>query len=138
VGAFDETLRATEDRDLWFRIASRFAVAYVDEVIAYYRISSGAMSRDLKRMFSAQLQFIQKHRYAKSCGWLAYRQALSGMYRERGDATFNNGHLWNAITCYARSIWFYPPAFRNSYMLLRALSEPVVQRLRLSSRPDAA
>ena len=40
VGFFDETMRATEDRDLCLRIALRYEVAFVPRVIAYYRVSA--------------------------------------------------------------------------------------------------
>ncbi len=39
VGLFDETLRATEDRDMWVRIALHYQVALVPRLLAHYRSS---------------------------------------------------------------------------------------------------
>jgi hypothetical protein len=41
---------ATEDRDLWFRIALHYKVAYIDEVLAYYRLSPSSITANLDRL----------------------------------------------------------------------------------------
>src|ERR1700722_8720727 len=61
VGLFDETLRATEDRDMWVRIALRYEVAFIPKITACYRSSPASMTTDPDRMLRAHLQFIQKH-----------------------------------------------------------------------------
>ncbi len=86
VGLFDETLRASEDRDMWLRIALHYEVALIPEVIAHYRVSPAAMTTDPQRMFDAQLQFIAKHYGAPGCGWRARRVALGWIYRQRAEA----------------------------------------------------
>ena len=130
-GLFDETMRATEDRDLWFRIASHYAVLYLDEILAHYRISPGAMSQNLDRMLNAQMQFVEKHRFAPRVSAASYRLALAGIYRERGDALFNRGELGSAIECYAKSVKNHPFDFKNVYMLARAVAQALIVRLRL-------
>ena len=92
VGLFDETMRATEDRDLWLRIAQRFGVVFGPKVLALYRVSAGSMSTDLPRMLTSQRQFIEKHAGELGCGWAARRVALAGAleqqaigYAARGD-----------------------------------------------------
>jgi glycosyltransferase involved in cell wall biosynthesis len=40
VGLFDETMRATEDRDLWLRIALRYEVACIHKVLAFRNITA--------------------------------------------------------------------------------------------------
>ena len=74
---FDETMRATEDRDLWFRIARNYPVAYIDEVLACYRMSGTSMSSDPARMLKWQVAFINKHRSLGACSALAAREAMS-------------------------------------------------------------
>jgi glycosyltransferase involved in cell wall biosynthesis len=128
VGLFDEQMRATEDRDLWFRIAELYRVGYIDEVIADYRISPNSMSKDDKRMLTAQTQFIEKHLRRGACTKMAAREAWGGIYRERGDALFNAGNLRQALRYYSRSVWQFPFNLSNNYMLVRALGEPVVGR----------
>ena len=92
VGLFDETMRATEDRDMWLRIAQRYRVVFVPKVLGLYRVSAGSMSTDLPRMLSSQKQFLAKHAGELGCGWVARRVALAGDlglqaagYRGRGE-----------------------------------------------------
>lgn len=85
VGLFDETMRATEDRDMWLRIAFRYQVAFIPKVIAYYRTSANSMSGDLNRMFNAQRNFIQKHYGAPGCGFVTRQIALSRAYKQRAE-----------------------------------------------------
>ncbi len=86
VGYFDETMRATEDRDLWFRIAQQYEVAFAPEVIALYRISQNSMSADPERMLKAQLRFVQKHYRSPHCGLRARQIARARAYRQYAEA----------------------------------------------------
>jgi glycosyltransferase involved in cell wall biosynthesis len=106
-GLFDETMRATEDRDLWFRIAQHHEVAFIPEVIALYRTSPQSMSVDLDRMLSSQLKFIHKHSGARECGFAARQIAISRAYKQRAEAlALRNEHgpaLMSALQ--ALAIW---------------------------------
>jgi glycosyltransferase involved in cell wall biosynthesis len=133
VGLFDETMRATEDRDLWFRIAERYPIAYIDHVLARYRISPTSMSADRERMRVWQLYFIQKHQRSRCCGRFAALQALSNLHRERGDASFHDGALGEALQSYFKAFFHNPLSVNNAYMLLRALGEPILAKLRVST-----
>ena len=104
VGLFDERLRATEDRDLWFRIASRYDVALVPKVIAYYRSSPQAMTTDPDRMLKAQLQFLEKHFGTAGCGKRERRVARSRVYRQRAEALEKQGRPWPAFAGAMRAI----------------------------------
>ncbi|WP_213803909.1 glycosyltransferase family 2 protein [Granulicella sp. dw_53] len=108
VGTFDETLRATEDRDLWLRISQRYQVALVPHLIALYRTSPDSMTTDPERMLQAQLQFIEKHYGSKGCGWFARRQAMSGIYRQRAEAFALRGRVPTAFQSSLWALWYYP------------------------------
>jgi glycosyltransferase involved in cell wall biosynthesis len=108
VGLFDETMRATEDRDLCLRIALRYQVALVPGVIAYYRISPSSMTTDPQRMLLAQMQFIHKNYGAPGCGWAARRVALSQCYRQRADALSIRRQPWAALASSMRALALYP------------------------------
>ena len=108
VGFFDETMRATEDRDLWLRIALRYEVAFVPRVLAYYRVSPSSMTTDPERMLQAQMQFIEKHYGAPGCGWMARRIALSQCYRQRADALWIRRQPWAALASSLRALALYP------------------------------
>jgi hypothetical protein len=108
VGLFDEAMRATEDRDLWLRIALEYEVVSIPEVIALYRVSPHSMSTDPNRMLKAQLQFIQKHYGAAGCGFFARRVALSGVYRQLGEAFSLRGNRTGALRSSARALLLNP------------------------------
>jgi glycosyltransferase involved in cell wall biosynthesis len=114
VGMFDETLRATEDRDLWLRIALRYEVAFVPKVLALYRTSPSSMSTEPERMLKAQLQFIEKHYGAPGCGSRARRRALGRVYKQHADALGNRGQLWAALMSSLRALALYPLDFANA------------------------
>jgi glycosyltransferase involved in cell wall biosynthesis len=84
-GMFDETMHATEDRDLWLRIAQRYKVGFVPEVLVRYRMSASSQSADPSRMLQTQRFFIEKHYGEPGCGWKARQVALSRMYRQQAE-----------------------------------------------------
>jgi glycosyltransferase involved in cell wall biosynthesis len=114
VGVFDETLRVTEDRDLWLRIASRYQVALVPKVLALYRTSPDSATTDPDRMLRSQLQFIEKHYGSPGCGWLARRAALSQIYRQRAEALGHRGQLCVALTSSLRALALDPLCVGNA------------------------
>jgi glycosyltransferase involved in cell wall biosynthesis len=60
VGLFDESLRALEDQDMWHRISRRWALEYVSEPLARYRLSQGQMTRDFDRMLVNDIALREK------------------------------------------------------------------------------
>jgi glycosyltransferase involved in cell wall biosynthesis len=108
VGLFDETMRATEDRDLWLRIALRYEVAFVPKVIAYYRASPNSMSADTQRMLKAQLHFIRKHYGSEGCGVRPRQIALARAYKQRAEALNLQNRPWDALMSSLRAVALYP------------------------------
>jgi glycosyltransferase involved in cell wall biosynthesis len=125
-GYFDENLHASEDRDLWLRIAQHYEVRLVPHVIACYRISPHAMTRDPERMLKAQLLFIEKHFGAPGCGWRARSIALSGVYRQYAEALADRRMNRAALAGGVRALLFHPLNIQNlrttASLLLRAVS----------------
>ena len=126
-GWFDETMQATEDRDLWFRIALRDKVAYIDEVLAYYRLSPSSMTSNLDRLLKGQLYFVAKHYKSGAATRLDQLQALGNIYRELGDSLFRGGAVMKSIGSYLRAVRYNPLSLPNVYMLFRAIMDPVVR-----------
>lgn len=108
VGLFDETMRATEDRDLWLRIALHHEVAFVPKVIAYYRVSPNSMSTDPQRMLKAQTQFIRKHYGEPGCGLRARQIALARVYKQYAEALKKQGRRRAAVMSALRAVALYP------------------------------
>jgi glycosyltransferase involved in cell wall biosynthesis len=113
VGLFDETMRATEDRDLWLRIALRYEVAFVPKVIAYYRASPNSMSTDPQRMLQAQLQFIRKHYGSEGCGLLSRQIAWARSYKQRAEALKIQNQPCAALMSSLRAAALYPLGLDN-------------------------
>ncbi len=108
VGGFDESLRASEDRDLWIRLTARQEAVLVREVIALYRLSPQAMSTDVNRMTTSQLRLVEKHFGLPGCGWRQRRVALSWVHRQRGEALAAKGQMVAAWGAAFRALLFYP------------------------------
>jgi glycosyltransferase involved in cell wall biosynthesis len=113
VGGFDESMRATEDRDLWLRIAQYYEVARVPKVIAFYRISPGAMTSDIERMFNAQLHFLAKHYGSPGCDRKARRIAMSSLYRQRAEALGARRQQVAALNSVLHALLFHPTGRQN-------------------------
>jgi len=108
VGFFDETMRATEDRDLWLRIALQYEVGFVPKVLAYYRLSPNSMSTDPQRMLQAQLKFIRKHYGSEGCGLRPREIALARSYKQRAEALKVQSQPWAALMSALQAVAFYP------------------------------
>ena len=103
VGQFDETLQATEDRDLWIRVAQRYRIAFIPRVLALYRCATTSTSGNLPRMLASQKQFVNKHYGQPGCGWLARRSALGSIYGQQAEEYANRLQLLVAVrhACHA-------------------------------------
>lgn len=113
VGMFDETLRITEDRDLWLRIALRYEVALVPKVIAHYRTSPDSLTTNSERMLNAQVQFIEKHYGLPGCGAMARRIALSRIYKQQAEGLAFRQQPWAALMNSLRAVALYPLEVNN-------------------------
>ncbi len=113
VGLFDASMRATEDRDLWVRIALRYRVALVPKVIAHYRMSAQSATTDPNRMLRSQLQFVEKHYGSPGCGIRARRVALGWIYRQRAEALAARHRKWAALGSALLALGYYPFELNN-------------------------
>lgn len=61
VGEFDTTLRACEDWDVWLRFSRHYAFVGLEDVLVRYRVVTGSMSSDPRRMLDNRLAVLAKH-----------------------------------------------------------------------------
>lgn len=88
VGAFDETRRACEDWDIFFRLLRQFSLHCHHTVVLEYRRSPGQMSRDFGFMLGASMLVLRNQRkYARSRKEYAeaYEEGLADILRYYGD-----------------------------------------------------
>lgn len=62
LGGFDESLRSSEDWDMWLRLIERSPLASVDRPLVAYRVWPGSMSTDVGRMEASYDALMAKHR----------------------------------------------------------------------------
>jgi glycosyltransferase involved in cell wall biosynthesis len=126
-GWFDEAMQATEDRDLWFRIALRYEIAFIDEVVAQYRLSPTSITSNLDGLLNGQLYFAAKHYKLGAATRFDYLRALGNTHRELGDSLFRRGSVAESIGSYLRAVRYNPFNVPNVYMLFRAMMDPLVR-----------
>jgi len=61
VGGFDPTLRASEDWDLWIRLAQHSQLAAVDRPLIAYRQGIASMSMDVERMRASRAIIVDRY-----------------------------------------------------------------------------
>ncbi len=125
VGDFDESMPITEDRDLCFRIAQHYQVAYIEDTIAHYRVLANSLMRNMERVVACQVYFVQKHRASPALGPFAPRRAMARICGERGNVALEKGAVRESLSWYGRGLLWYPFETGNVHMFLRALSKPL-------------
>jgi glycosyltransferase involved in cell wall biosynthesis len=154
VGTFDETLKQSEDFDLWLRIAERYRFDYVDEQLVRYRVGHASISRHVEERLRTVVLILR--RFQERRGRQAplpralLRSKLAGVYSDFA-LQLRDRSRWRALSCYARALWTCPghgPAWlgvgslflpeRARRLLRRALGRPVDWRVRRRARADAA
>jgi hypothetical protein len=101
-------MRATEDRDLWLRIALRYEIAFIPKVIAYYRTYPSSTTGNMDRMLNAQLQFVRKNYGLPGCGFVPRQIALSRAYKQRGEVLSDRGHAGRALLSSLQACLIWP------------------------------
>ncbi len=130
-GMFDETLRSSEDRDMWIRVARRFRILWRPEVLVRVRRHGDNMSGNCDRMRDNIRKVLRKTRSGQGreqrrLFWLrvaAYDRVQSAWM------LYPNGRRWEAMGSVLVSLLLWPFFLRPA-----ALGEPVFFRIRSLAR----
>jgi glycosyltransferase involved in cell wall biosynthesis len=100
-GLFDESLRASEDWDMWLRVSAEYPLRGTPQIVALYRMHGDNMTRDLERMHESMLAVARKHfgpvhGDSTVCS-LQHQRAYAGIYLWRALAHYQRGE-----TCLGR------------------------------------
>lgn len=108
VGVFDETLRASEDWDMWLRVAQLYPVAGIAQPLLNYRVHGNNMSGDPETMLHYQTMVVHKHfgapvgdpsrwPLARQRAWAATTYFAAQGYFLRGDDAQGQAFLRQAF-----------------------------------------
>jgi glycosyltransferase involved in cell wall biosynthesis len=95
VGLFDEAFRASEDWDIWLRVAREYRFAGIPRPLVNYRMHGNNMSKDPEHMLHYQLMVVEKH-FGSPDGapehWPSDRQrAYAAVYRYAAQGFYLRG-----------------------------------------------
>jgi len=95
VGLFDEQLRASEDWDMWLRVAHDYRFAGISEPLVNYRIHGKNMSADPEYMLQYQLLVVNKlfgsPGDCTETGLSECKKAYAAVYRYAAQGFFGRG-----------------------------------------------
>ncbi|MEC4819458.1 MAG: glycosyltransferase [Scytonema sp. PMC 1069.18] len=135
VGGFDESLAATQDWDMWLRLAACYEFVVVPKAQISYRISANSMSANFLRQEAASLQVMERafsHEKAQSLQHLK-KYTMANMYQyltfkslevplEKQQRWISIRFLWNCIMC-------NPSLLRHKKIFAIAVLKILVPRL---------
>lgn len=125
IGLFDESLikdqLGCEDRDLWLRLSRKFKICYIDQVLAYYRMSPGSMSRNRERMMKARSYVIEKNVKDLPNADVLKKQAYAVIYKDLADEFLLEGDYEKARANYGQSLKYWPFSFFSLFNYLKSL-----------------
>jgi glycosyltransferase involved in cell wall biosynthesis len=127
-GLFDESLRSSEDRDMWIRMAALKPVYLIPERLVFIRRHRHSMSRNAARMRENIFTVLEKSKaqgLVPADEWIFWLRAYSFAYFQSAWMYFEQGNRWIALRELALSCLFWP-----CHGAPNRLNEPILFRLR--------
>lgn len=142
VGDFDVNLPPSEDWDFYYRVASRFPIGFVPELLVHYRLHGANGHLNIARMERAMMQGFAKafHHPAPKIARLrrhAYgnlRMNLAGSYFQAGQYKAFLRHLGLSLWSRPRNISHVLGYFRRWQQRRRAVESPAITSTRSTLR----
>lgn len=127
-GLFDESLRSSEDRDMWIRVGAKFPIFLQQDRLALIRRHRTSMSRNAGRMKANISRVLEKSKAAglvSSVDFAFWLRAYSFMYFQTAWMYYEQGERFTAVVDLLKSILLWPWHVRPEN-----LNEPGLFRLR--------
>lgn len=122
-GGFREELRMGIDLDLWLRISTKYEIQFIDEVLAYYRVWPGQMSRKgderLNQYFAILRDF--EHNYPGAVNKSQLDIARGETIASRGWVAYLSGDSVKGLEDVCRAIKLNPGSRRAWRFLIKIL-----------------
>ncbi len=82
LGGFDETLKKSQDYDLWLRLARDYEIAYVESMMGYYYVHDGEqITKDKSQIIEIKKYIIRKHEDYLNKHKMIYSSLLLQLYQ---------------------------------------------------------
>jgi glycosyltransferase involved in cell wall biosynthesis len=110
-GLFDESLRASEDWDMWLRIAQQFDFDFVDLPLVQIRVHQSNMQKDFSRMLASELAMLNKFAQQGKHNYFLLLKIQTILFKKNMSAQeitgFEDSEPWvkAQLTGYQRFIW---------------------------------
>jgi glycosyltransferase involved in cell wall biosynthesis len=132
-GYFDESLRRSEDWDMWLRIAAELRASFVDQPLAKYRRHSLGKTGtiDLEYTFQSRMLIIEKALAQNPKRLSGLRdQAIANVYSGVGRLMLKRGASVNARAMFRRAVRLCPRDIKlSSYWLATFLPPRLLKSL---------
>lgn len=131
-GYFDENLTVSEDYDLWIRISSRYKFIYLDEKLVYYRITTGSLTKDRKRMLNNAFNVFSKnicnYEILSKVKLLTIIRFYSDTYKSLGLYYYDSANYAVSLKLFMFSVLLYPFYFESYTMFIKSFVNLIFKR----------
>jgi hypothetical protein len=135
IGYFEENLIAAEDDNLWMRIALKYRIHLLDEVLVHCRYTENSLSRTAINLFDGGLKSIDliENKYTdlkKRLGQGNIRRKKSDIYNYYGYYFFSKGNYEMSRRYLSKSITYYPQIFSVIYYCISYIPPSFIEIIR--------
>ena len=139
VGFFEENLKAAEDDNLWMRIALKFRIHLLDEMLVNYRVTENSLSRTAINLFDGGLKNIDliEKKYPdlrKRLGRANIRRKKSDIYSFYGYFFFSECNYEMSRRYLIKSITLYPQIGSIIYYIFSFFPPWFVEKIKNEKR----
>lgn len=139
IGYFDENLNVAEDDNLWIRIALKFRIQLLDEVLVHCRMTENSLSRTTSNVVTGVLKNVEliEKKYPdlrKRLGRVNIRRKKSYIYSDYGYFYFSNRDYEMSRRYYLKSITYYFNLGSLIYLFFSFFPRSIIEKVRVYKR----